>query len=120
MYAASSYLLPCNFCGGIWHSKPASLHSCRKFESLRCTQHNHSSPCAFLTGQHSQRVCISGPAGIQAALKKHNGSARLSLHFKADESGLMSLEKGEAVSEISEEYTTKVPLSPPSTPFSMD
>ena len=54
--------------------------------------------------------------GIQEAAKKHNGSAKLSLHFRADESGIVSLEKGEATSEIMEEYTVKVPVLPEGVP----
>lgn len=48
--------------------------------------------------------------GIQEAIKKHNNTGKLSLHFKADESGIISLERGESIAEVTEEYTIKVPL----------
>lgn len=51
-------------------------------------------------------------AGLREARKQHNDTGKLSLHFRADESGIISLEKGEAISEISEEYTVKVPVVP--------
>ena len=51
-------------------------------------------------------------AGLKEARKQHNDTAKLSLHFRADESGIITLEKGEALSEISEEYTVKVPIVP--------
>ena len=51
-------------------------------------------------------------AGLNEAVQHHNNSAKLSLHFRADENGIISLEKGEAVSETLEEYTIKVPILP--------
>ena len=49
--------------------------------------------------------------GIQAARKKHNNTGKLGLHFKADESGIVSLDRAESLAEITEEYTVKVPIS---------
>lgn len=50
--------------------------------------------------------------GLKEARKQHNDTGKLSLHFRADESGIITLEKGEALSEVSEEYTVKVPIVP--------
>ena len=41
---------------------------------------------------------------------KHGEPGKLSLHFRADESGLLSLDKAESVIETTEEYTIKVPV----------
>ena len=59
-----------------------------------------------------QSFSLCSPAGLKEARKQHNETAKLSLHFRADESGIITLEKGEATSEVSEEYTVKVPLVP--------
>ena len=52
-------------------------------------------------------------AGIQEARKKHNDTGKLSLHVKADESGIISLERAESLAETTEEYTVKVPINGP-------
>lgn len=53
---------------------------------------------------------LLGLAGIQEAASKHNDSGKLSLHVRADESGIVSLEKAEAAFEVEEEYIVKVPF----------
>lgn len=53
--------------------------------------------------------------GFQEAINKHNSTGKLSLHFRADESGIITLEKAESLAEISEEYTVKVPTAPEKT-----
>ena len=52
-------------------------------------------------------------AGMKDILAKHKELGKLSLHFRADESGILSLEGGEAVIETTEEYTVKVRLALP-------
>ena len=47
-------------------------------------------------------------AGMKDILAKHKELGKLSLHFRADESGILSLDGGEAVIETTEEYTVKV------------
>ena len=47
-------------------------------------------------------------AGMKEILAKHKELGKLSLHFRADESGILSLDGGEAVIETTEEYTVKV------------
>ena len=47
-------------------------------------------------------------AGIGKALAAHAEPGKLSVHFRADPSGLIALEKAEAVFETTEEYTVQV------------
>ena len=47
-------------------------------------------------------------AGIDKALAAHAEPGKLSMHFRADPSGLIALEKAEAVFETTEEYTVQV------------
>lgn len=47
-------------------------------------------------------------AGIDKALAAHTEPGKLSVHFRADPSGLIALEKAEAVFETTEEYTVQV------------
>lgn len=43
---------------------------------------------------------------------KHGETGKLNLHFRADASGLMHVDKAEAVLDVMEEYTVKVLLLP--------
>lgn len=62
--------------------------------------------CAFpLQGSHSAGIRT---AGINKALAAHAEPGKLSVHFRADPSGLIALEKAEAVFETTEEYTVQV------------
>lgn len=47
-------------------------------------------------------------AGIGKALAAHTEPGKLSVHFRADPSGLVALEKAEAVFETTEEYSVQV------------
>lgn len=47
-------------------------------------------------------------AGFNNVSAKYEEPAKLNLHFRADPSGLLHVEKGEAVIETQEEYTVKV------------
>jgi len=47
-------------------------------------------------------------AGIGKALAAHAEPGKCSVHFRADASGLLALERAEAVFETTEEYTVQV------------
>lgn len=49
--------------------------------------------------------------GIKAVIAKHNQTGKMSVHFKADESGRVTPSHAEAVLEVTEEYTVKVPVA---------
>ena len=56
----------------------------------------------------------AGAAGIGKALAAHAEPGKCSVHFRADASGLLALERAEAVFETIEEYTVQVaPASGP-------
>ena len=61
--------------------------------------------CAYpVQGFYTPSICT---AGIDKALAAHPEPGKLSVHFRADPSGLIALEKAEAVFETTEEYTVQ-------------
>ena len=54
------------------------------------------------------------PAGIKGILGKHKQGAKMSVHFRADLSGLLHPESADAAVEVVEEYEVKVPVKGPS------
>jgi hypothetical protein len=55
---------------------------------------------------------------MRAALAKHpeEEGVKLNLHFRADASGLLHVERGEAVVNVTEEYTVKARSGSPPVP----
>lgn len=58
-------------------------------------------------GYERSLIAVTG-AGFNNVSAKYEEPAKLNLHFRADPSGLLHVEKGEAVIETQEEYTVKV------------
>ena len=52
-------------------------------------------------------------AGIKAVLDKHKQGAKMTVHFRADLSGLLHPESADAAVETVEEYEVKVPVKEP-------
>lgn len=48
--------------------------------------------------------------GVDAVLSKHNTTGKISMHFSADSSSILKLEKAESVIEQWEEYEVEVPV----------
>ena len=75
-------------------SVPSTLHVCCRCSPTPWPSTHQAQPCA----------------GIKAVLDKHR-DARLSVHFRADISGLLVPESADATAEVTEEYDVQVPLS---------
>ena len=58
---------------------------------------------------HNRDSCLCH-AGIKAVLDKHK-DAKLSVHFKADISGLLTPESADATADVAEEYEVQVPAA---------
>ena len=50
-------------------------------------------------------------AGIRAVIDKHGETGRMSVHFRADESGRILPTHAEAVLDVIEEYNVSVPVA---------
>lgn len=50
-------------------------------------------------------------AGIKSVIDKHGETGRMSVHFRADESGRLLLTHAESVLDLTEEYTVKLPVA---------
>ena len=51
-----------------------------------------------------------GMTGFEDIAAKWNSSGKCSVHFRADPSGLLTVDKAEAVVEVTEDYDVRVPV----------
>ncbi|KAK9813694.1 hypothetical protein WJX73_003926 [Symbiochloris irregularis] len=80
-------------------------------DSLTFTLSFNQSEGRPLPPGHTQLLARYEVSGIKAVVAKHKETGKMSVHFRADESGLVKPTHAEAVLEVTEEYTVKVPVA---------